>query len=77
MLWTYIDDLKALLEKLVGLVWEVVLDAVLGGAIGLIDVDSFPWAAELDGPVTDVGGCAADCVVEDENSSCSSAAERY
>jgi hypothetical protein len=55
----------------------VVLDTVLGGAIGLVDVDSFSWAAELDGSVTDIGGCAADGVVEDENPSCSSAAKIY
>jgi hypothetical protein len=76
MEWTYVDDLKALLEQLVGLIWEVVLHTVLRGAVGLVDVYSFPWAAELDGSVTKVGGCTADCVVEDENPSCSSAAER-
>jgi hypothetical protein len=75
--WTYVDDLKALLEKLVGLIWEVVLDTVLGCTVGLVDVNSFPGTAELYGPVADIGGCAADCVVEDEYSSCSSAAERY
>lgn len=74
--WTYVDDLKALLEKLVSLIWEVVLHTVLRGAVGLIDVNSFPWAAELDGSIADVGGCAADCVVKNENASCSSAEGR-
>jgi hypothetical protein len=74
---TYVDDLKALLEKLVGLFRKVVLDTVLRGAVGLVNVNSFSWAAELDGPVADVGGCAADCVVKDENPSCSSAAVIY
>jgi hypothetical protein len=74
---TYVNDLEALLEKLIGLIWEVVLHTVLGGTVGLVDVDSFPWAAELDGPITDVGGGAADCVVKDENPSCSGAADRY
>jgi hypothetical protein len=74
---TYVNNLKALLEKFIGLIWEVVLHTILGGTVGLVDVDSFPWAAELDGPVTDVGGCAADCMVKDENPSCSGAADRY
>jgi hypothetical protein len=77
LVWTYIDDLKALLEKFVGLIWEVVPDTVLRGAVGLIYMNSLPWPAELDGPVANVGGCAADCVVKDENPSCSSAAERH
>jgi len=77
MLWTYVNDLKALLEKLVSLIREMVLDTVLGCTVGLVDVNSFPWAAELTGSVTDVRGCAADCVIENENPSCSSAAERY
>ena len=44
---SYINDLEALLEKLVGLVWEVVFNPVLGGFIGLIDVNSFSWAIYL------------------------------
>lgn len=74
MAGAYVDDLETLLEKLVGFIWEVVLDAVLRRAVGLVDVDSFPWPAQLGGPVADVGRCAADCVVEDENAVCASAA---
>ena len=76
MMGTDIDDLKALLEKLVSLIWEVVFDTVLGGSVRLIDVNSFSWPAELAFPVADVGGCTADRVVEDEHASCSSAAQR-
>ena len=77
LVWTYVDDLKALLEKFVGLIWEVVPDTVLRGAVGLIYMNSLSWAAELDGPVANVCGCAADCMVKDENPSCSSTAERH
>lgn len=76
MVQTYVDDLKALLEKRVSLIWEVVLDAVLGGAVGLVDVNSLSWPAELRSSVADVGGCTTDCVIEDENASCSSAGPR-
>jgi hypothetical protein len=75
--WTYIDDLKALREKLICLNWEMVPDTVLRGAVGLIYMNSLSWAAELDGSVANVGGCAADCVVKDENLSRSSTAERH
>lgn len=64
-----------LFEKLVSLVWEVVLDAVLGGFVGLVDVNSFSWATELGGSVADVLGCTAYGVVENENASGSSAAQ--
>jgi hypothetical protein len=73
--WTYVDDLEALLDKFVGLIGEVVLYAVLGGSVGLVNVNSACWAAELAVYIADVGGRAADCVVEDQNARCSSAAE--
>lgn len=72
-MWTYVDDLEALLEKLVGFIGEVVPDTVHGGVIRLVDVDSACWAAELAGDVADISGCAANCVIEDENTGCSSA----
>jgi hypothetical protein len=50
----------------------VVLDAILGGFVGLVDVNSFSWATELGGSVADILGCTADCMVEDENASGSS-----
>lgn len=71
----YVNDLEALLEKLVSLVGQVVLDAVLRSAIRLVNVDSLPRPAELSSPIADVGRCAADCVVKDENAGCSGAEE--
>jgi hypothetical protein len=73
---TYINDLKAPLEKLVSFVWEVVLDTVLRGFVRLVNVNSFSWAANLGGSIAEVSGCTADCVVKDENANCSSAAKR-
>lgn len=70
---TYVDDLVALLEKLVGFIREVVLNTVLRGTIGLVDVYPACRAAELASDIADIGGCAANCVVEDENAGCSSA----
>lgn len=71
--WTYIDDLESLLEKLVRLVGEVVLNAVLGGLVRLVYVDSLPWAAELGRSIAGIRGGAADGVVEDEDAVCSRA----
>ena len=76
MEWTYVNDLEAFLEKLVGLIGEVVLDTALGSLVGLVDVNSTCWATELAGYVADVGGCTADCMVKDENARRSSATER-
>jgi hypothetical protein len=70
---TYVDDLVALLEKLVDFIGEVVLNTVLRGTIGLVDVYPACRAAELAGDVADIEGSAANCVVEDENARCSSA----
>lgn len=39
-----VDDLKAFLEKFVSVIWEKVLDGVLGGLIRLVDVNTFSWA---------------------------------
>jgi hypothetical protein len=76
VVWSYVDDLEALLEKLIGFIRKVVLNTVLGGAIGLVDVNPACWAAELAGDIADIGGCAANCVVKDENARCSSAVEK-
>ncbi len=73
---TYVDDLEALLKKLVGFIREVVPDTILRGDIGLVNVNSACWAAELTGNVADIRGCAANCVVKDENARCSSAVEK-
>jgi len=67
-----VDDLKALLEKLIRFIWEVVLDTALGGCVGLVNVNSFSWPTELGGSVADVSWCTADGVVKDENAVCSS-----
>lgn len=74
---TYVDDLVALLEKLVGFVGEVVLDTVLRGTIGLVDVYPACRAAESASDVADIGGCAANCMVEDQNARCSSTVEKF
>ena len=71
---TYVDDLKAFLEELFGFIWEVVPNPVLGGAVGLVNMHSFSWPAELGRSVAAVRGCTTNCVVEDENAGCSSAA---
>ena len=73
---TYVDDLEALLEKLVSFFWEVVLDATLGCTVRLIDVDSFAWATQCSGPVAGVFRSTADCMVEDEHTSGSSSVKR-
>lgn len=55
----------------------MVLDAALRGAVGLIDVNPLSRPTDLGGPITTVGWCTADCVVEDENAVCSSAVKGY
>lgn len=72
---TYIDDLESFLEKLVGLVGEMILDAILGGLVGLVYVDSLSWAAELGGSIAGIGGGAADGVVEYEDAGCAGAVQ--
>ena len=74
-MWTYVDDLEALLDKFVCLIGEVVLYAVLGGSVGLVNVNSACWAAELAVYIANVGGCSADCVIKDQNARCSSPAK--
>lgn len=54
MVGTYVDNLVALLEKLVGFVGEVVLNTVLRGTIGLVDVYPACRAAALAGDVADI-----------------------
>ena len=48
---TYVDDLEAVLEELLGLVGEVVRDALEGGFVGLVDVDHADGSPESDGGV--------------------------
>ncbi len=48
----------------------MVPNTVLRGAIGLIDVDSFPRSAGL-GSITAILGCTTDSMIEDENTRCS------
>jgi hypothetical protein len=43
-----------------------VLDTVLGGSVGLVDMNSARWAAKFAADVAGVRGFTADCVVKDE-----------
>jgi hypothetical protein len=67
--------LKSLLQELVRFRGEVILDTILGRRVRLVDVHSLSWAAQDGGPITDIGRCAADGVVEDEDADCASAAQ--
>jgi hypothetical protein len=69
---TYIDDLEAFLEKVIGLIWQMMLDAILRGLIGLVDMNSFSWPTELGGSVSGISSCTTDCVIKNEDTSCSS-----
>lgn len=71
--WTYIDNLEPLFEELVRLIGEMVLYSVLRCLVGLVDVDSLSWSAELRGSIAGIGGGAADGVVEDEDAVCAGA----
>jgi hypothetical protein len=75
VLQTYVDDLEPLFEKLVGLVGEVVLDAILSALVGLVDMNAFSWAAGYFArcAVAVVGGCTANRVVENVDTRSSSA----
>jgi len=73
----YVDDLETLLEKLVGFIWEVVLDAIFGRFIGLVDVDSLAWATEGGRPIASILGGTANRVVKDEDSISSSSVRIY
>jgi hypothetical protein len=44
---SYINDLEALLKKLVRLIGEMVPDTVFRGCIRLVDMNSACWAPEL------------------------------
>lgn len=70
---TDVDDLETLLEQLVGFFWEVVLDAIFGCFIGLVDVDSLAWATEGSGPIASILGGTTNRMVKDEDSVGSSA----
>lgn len=43
----YIDELKAFLEKFLGLVGEKVPDGVLGGSVGLVNVNALSRAKHI------------------------------
>ena len=66
---TYIDDLEAFLEQLIGLIREKVFDSVDSRLVRLVNVNLLPWARS----VWSVFGREASCVVEYDNSSGSSA----
>lgn len=72
---TYVNDLETLFEKLVSFLWEVIANAILGGAVRLVDMHSFPWSTLDLGSVTNVLRCAADRVVKDQDARCSGAAQ--
>lgn len=75
--WTYIDYLKAFFEEFGGFGGEVVFDAVFGGLVGLVDVDSFSWAAGYGASVAEINWGATDGVVENKDAGCSSAVEDF
>lgn len=63
-----VDDLVAAFEEAVGIVGQVVPDALGAGFVGLINVHALHRAAQVEpGGVGRVGGRAADGVVEDED----------
>jgi len=43
----YIDDLKAFLEKLLGLIWKLVPDGVLCALVRLVNMDTLSWAKHI------------------------------
>lgn len=70
----YVDDLEALLQKVSRLVWKMMRNTLLGSRVGLIDVNTAHWAAELNRccfAPTGVLRLATDGVVEDENTNSS------
>jgi hypothetical protein len=70
----YVDQLKAFLKKFVGLFWKMVLNGILSGRIGLVNVNSFSRTKHLSKcSVVCVYSQAANCVVEYVNSICSGA----
>jgi hypothetical protein len=44
-IFTYINDLKSFLEKLIGFIGKVIFNTIFGGTIGLIDVNTTCWPA--------------------------------
>ena len=63
-----IDDLVATFEEVIGLIWEVVLDPLRAGFVGLVNMDALdgaPGGFRVGGAL--VAGLAPDGVVEDED----------
>ena len=63
-----IDDLVATFEEVMSLIWEVLLDPLRAGFIGLVNMDALHGT--LGGPrvgIALVAGLAPDGVVEDED----------
>lgn len=69
-------NLVSTFKQFLGFVGQMVRDAVLGGWVGLVYVDSLHGAAQLGGSwVSGVEGGAPDCVVEDEDFGCAGSIE--
>lgn len=47
IVFIYVDDLKPFLKKFISLVWEKVLNGILGGLVGLVDVNTLSWAIHI------------------------------
>jgi hypothetical protein len=73
MIETCIDDLKSLLEKLIGFVREMVLYTTLRGGIRLIDMHAACRPTQLASNVADIRSCATNSVIKNEDTRCSSA----
>jgi hypothetical protein len=70
---TYINNLKPLLKKLLRLIWQMILYAVLRRLVSLINMHPLPRPPELCGSIAGIGGGAADGVVKYEDACCSRA----
>jgi hypothetical protein len=68
----HIYDLHTSLEKLVRLVGKMVAHARQRRRIRLVDMNTLHWAAQSSVSLSCIGRCAADRVVEDENTGCAS-----
>lgn len=69
----YVDDLKPFLTKLLGFIWQMVRDPVLGRGIGLVNVDALHGTSKCLLLLALRG--TADGVVEDEDTDSSSPTE--
>jgi hypothetical protein len=70
---TCVDDLEALFQKRFSFFGKMVPNTALRCVVGLVNVNSACRASKLATDVADIGGCAANGVVEDKNSRCSCA----